>query len=286
MKARFLGTHDGSFHADEVTAAALLAVFNCIDSHQIIRSRKESELRDCEYVCDVGGIYDPSSKRFDHHQAGYEGRLSSAGMILIDLLERKIIDEKVFSFLRDAFVKGVDDHDNGRSNYEVGVSTFSHVIAQFVPPSYDASSEEMRGAFDAAVTFTIGHIQRLLNRFFYVKACEARVHEVMQTSSHVLIFDEAMPWIDIFFENQGESHPALFVIMPADTHWKLRGIPPHTLDRMNVRKPLPLAWSGLMGDELKEMSQIEGAIFCHKGRFISIWETKEDALKALQKVLT
>ena len=33
--------------------------------------------------------------------------------------------------------------------------------------------------------------------------------------------------------------------------------------------------------ELSDASGVQGAIFCHKGRFISIWETKEDALKAL-----
>ncbi|WP_404665082.1 MYG1 family protein [Rhabdochlamydiaceae symbiont of Dictyostelium giganteum] len=285
MKARFLGTHDGSFHADEVTAAALLIVFDCIDPHHIIRSRKESELTPCEYVCDVGGIYDPSLKRFDHHQVGYAGELSSAGMILLHLLETNVIDQKTFTFLKDSFVQGVDDHDNGRSTFEVGVSTFSHVISQFVPPSYQVSSHEMKEAFDQAVAFTVGHIRRLLSRYHYIKACENRVHHVMKKGHDVLIFDEAMPWMDIFFENGGESHPALFVIMPADSHWKLRGIPPHTLDRMNVRKPLPLAWSGLMGEALKEISQIEGAIFCHKGRFISIWETKEDAMKALQEVL-
>jgi uncharacterized UPF0160 family protein len=54
---------------------------------------------------------------------------------------------------------------------------------------------------------------------------------------------------------------------------------------MSVRHPLPLEWAGLLGDELKKASGIDGAIFCHKGRFISVWETKEDALKALQIVL-
>ena len=39
-------------------------------------------------------------------------------------------------------------------------------------------------------------------------------------------------------------------------------------------------------EELKKVSGIKGAIFCHKGRFISIWETKEDALKALHAALS
>jgi uncharacterized UPF0160 family protein len=49
--------------------------------------------------------------------------------------------------------------------------------------------------------------------------------------------------------------------------------------------PLPESWAGLMDEELKKASGISGAIFCHKGRFISVWETKDDALKALNLIL-
>ncbi len=54
---------------------------------------------------------------------------------------------------------------------------------------------------------------------------------------------------------------------------------------MKVRVPLPEAWAGLMDEELKKASGISGAIFCHKGRFISVWETKKDALRALKLAL-
>ena len=73
--------------------------------------------------------------------------------------------------------------------------------------------------------------------------------------------------------------------MPSGMHWKLRGIPPNSRDRMKIRKPLPERWAGLMGEQLKKVTEIQGAIFCHKGRFISVWETKEDAMNALKKVM-
>ena len=60
MIKRSVGTHDGSFHADEVTACALLLTFGLIDRDKIVRSRDPKILDECEYVCDVGGIYDPS----------------------------------------------------------------------------------------------------------------------------------------------------------------------------------------------------------------------------------
>ncbi len=285
MRNRSLGTHDGSFHADEVTAAALLLVFNRIDRSQIIRSRETSVLDTCEYVCDVGSLYDPSLKRFDHHQADYQGELSSAGMILRYLFDQGVIDQKKFDFLNEALVMGVDAHDNGRVTLEPGVCTFSQVISNFVPPVYDAPIEVMRHAFDEAVDFATGHLKRLLERYDYVEKCRERVEAAMAQKGAALVFDQALPWMDVFFEMGGERHPAQFIVMPSGTHWKLRGIPPNSRDRMKVRKPLPEAWAGLMDGQLKKVSGIDGAIFCHKGRFISVWETKEAALKALEKAL-
>ncbi len=285
MQARSLGTHDGSFHADEVTAAALLLVFNRIDRNKIIRSRELSVLDQCEYVCDVGSIYDPARKRFDHHQVDYNGELSSAGMVLRYLYDQGVIDKKIFEFYNESLILGVDAHDNGRVVLEVGVCTFSQVIANFVPPVYDAPVEVMRQAFDEAVDFAAGHLRRLLERYKYVEACREVVESAMSKQDVALVFDRAMPWMDVFFEMGGEKHPAQFVIMPSGSHWKLRGIPPSIRERMKVRVPLPEKWAGLMDEQLKKASGIEGAIFCHKGCFISVWETKEDAMKALERVI-
>src|SRR5271170_2959520 len=91
---RSFGAHDGTFHADEVTACALLLLFNLIDADKIVRTRELERLEQCEYVCDVGGIYDPAKKLFDHHQVGYQGSLSSAGMILLHLKASHLINEQ------------------------------------------------------------------------------------------------------------------------------------------------------------------------------------------------
>lgn len=285
MIKRSVGTHDGSFHADEVTACALLLVFGLIDKDKIVRSREMSMLATCEYVCDVGGSYNPQEKRFDHHQSEYTGDLSSAGMILLYLKEEKIINQTIYDFLNRSLILGVDAHDNGRATLEVGVCTFSQVVTNFVPPHYDAPAEEQTRAFFAALNFVEGHLQRLLDRFTYVISCKEKVAESMKKMEKYLFFEEAMPWIECFFDMGGETHPALFVVMPSGGHWKLRGIPPTLEERMKVRIPLPQEWAGLLGEDLKRVSGINGAVFCHKGRFISVWETKEDAYLALECVL-
>lgn len=279
------GTHDGRFHADEVTACALLILFDLIDRDKIHRTRDPAKLNRCDYVCDVGGLYDPALKLFDHHQVDYKGTLSSAGMVLAFLRDNRVISYELFHQLNHELIQGVDAYDNGLELLGPHVATFSHIISNFCPIRYGATPEEEDETFHLALDFTLGHLQRLINRFDYIRSCRSLVKERMEKQADCMIFDEGIPWMDSFFELGGDNHPAKFVIMPAGKHWKLRGIPPNSEERMKVRKPLPAEWAGLLDKDLKEISGIKGAIFCHKGRFISVWETKDDALKALEKSL-
>src|SRR5688500_5175899 len=110
--ARSCGTHDGTFHADEVTACALLMLFDLIDEDKIIRTRDLQILGTCELVCDVGGIYDAKNRLFDQHQVDYQGPLSSAGMILTYLQRQGILKDNEYDFINNTLVMGVDAHDN------------------------------------------------------------------------------------------------------------------------------------------------------------------------------
>ncbi|MCB1107453.1 MAG: MYG1 family protein [Chlamydiia bacterium] len=282
IKPRSFGTHDGSFHADEVTACALLLLFDLIDREKIVRTRNLERLASCEFVCDVGGVYDPSIKRFDHHQSSYNGSYSSAGMILKYLKEEKVIREKLYRYLNGSLVMGVDAIDNGKSTPVVGHCSFSSVIANFVPIRYDANQELFQEAFFKALDFCFNHLKRLVSKFEYIQDCRDKIKDEMGKRKKVMYFNEAMPWIESFFDLGGDKHPAEFIIMPTGDQWKLRGIPPSYDKRMQVRVPMPKKWAGLIGEALKKESGIQGAVFCHKGRFISIWETKEDAEKALE----
>ncbi len=285
MEQRSLGTHDGSFHADEVTACSLLLLFDRIDRDKVYRTRDPKVLENCDYVCDVGGVYDPKKRRFDHHQAGYQGTMSSAGMVLLELKELGVIEGHLYDHINKALVMGVDAHDNGVAKLEPGVTSFSQVISNFMPIEYEAPAAEMDRAFFQAVDFAYGHLERLRRRHHYTIECRGLVKKAMIEGSSALIFEESIPWIENFFDLGGDLHPAQFVIMPSGNHWKVRAIPPSLSERMKVRRALPEPWAGLHEADLKRVSGIDGAVFCHKGRFISIWETKEDALKALHIAL-
>ncbi len=285
MEQRSLGTHDGSFHADEVTACSLLLLFDRIDRDKVYRTRDPKIHDRCDYVCDVGGVYDPATRRFDHHQAEYQGGMSSAGMIFLYLKDQGLMELHLYDYFNKSLIMGVDAHDNGVARLEPGITSFSQVISNFMPIEYDSSDEVMNRAFFTAVEFCLGHLTRMKQRHLYTIECKAAVKKAMIHGSNALIFEESLPWLENFFDLGGDIHPAQFVIMPSGGNWKLRGIPPSLSDRMKVRKALPEQWAGLQDQDLKKVSGIPGAIFCHKGRFISIWTTKEDALKALHIAL-
>ena len=282
---RSFGTHDGSFHADEATACSLLLLYGRIDRDKVNRTRDPAILSRCDYVCDVGGEYNPAKRRFDHHQAEYQGPMSSAGMTLLYLRDQGDIDPLFYEHLNRALIMGVDAHDNGVAKLEPGISSFSQVVSNFLPIEYDVGADEMNAAFFKAVDFIVGHLDRLHKRHLYISDCRTAVQEKMRDGGYAMIFEAPIPWMENFFDMGGDLHPAQFVIMPAGPHWKLRGIPPSMSERMKVRRPLPENWAGLHEEDLKRVSGIDGAIFCHKGRFISIWKTKEDALRALHLAL-
>ncbi len=280
-----VGIHNGPFHADEITACGLLIIFGLIERKNIFRTRDPQVLEKCEYVCDVGGIYDPNNKLFDHHQSEYTGFYSSAGMILEYLYKSEIIGLEEYNYFNSSLVEDVDAHDNGRIPQPEKACTFSHVISNFCAIEYEASLELEDAAFFEALDFATGHLERLWKRFYYRKRSRTEVLEVMNNSDKYLLFDKALPWQENFFALGGNEHPASFVVMPVRGHWKLRGIPPNSTTLLKVRIPQPKEWAGLLDEELKKVSGIDGSIFCHKGLFISVWETKEAALKALEYIM-
>ncbi|VDM68394.1 unnamed protein product [Strongylus vulgaris] len=88
-----IGTHDGKFHCDEAFACFILKRLNQFRDYKLIRTRDPAVLNTCDVIVDVGGVYNHSKKRYDHHQIefnetmqtlgvlDFNTRLSSAGLI-------------------------------------------------------------------------------------------------------------------------------------------------------------------------------------------------------------
>ncbi|HAR80652.1 MAG TPA: hypothetical protein DCR21_07460, partial [Succinivibrionaceae bacterium] len=62
-----IGTHNGSFHADETMACAIISYL--YENSQVIRSSDPDELEKADLIIDVSGIND--SRHFDHHSPAF-----------------------------------------------------------------------------------------------------------------------------------------------------------------------------------------------------------------------
>jgi uncharacterized UPF0160 family protein len=76
---KVIGTHSGTFQADEAMGCFLLQQLPTYRNSKIVRSRDPKVFEELDIVIDVGGVYDHSKKRYDHHQRGYDERFDSTG---------------------------------------------------------------------------------------------------------------------------------------------------------------------------------------------------------------
>lgn len=131
-----IGTHNGHFHADEALAVYMLRQLPMYQPSQLVRTRDPALLETCHTVVDVGGEYDASTNRYDHHQRTFNTtfpnrstKLSSAGLVYMhfgraiiaqrlavseDVEEVNVIWEKLY----ENFIEPVDANDNGISSYD------------------------------------------------------------------------------------------------------------------------------------------------------------------------
>jgi len=79
VSTKVIGTHSGSFQADEAMGCFLLRQLPEYRLSKIVRSRDPKVLEPCDIVIDVGGVYDHDKKRYDHHQREYDERFDDAG---------------------------------------------------------------------------------------------------------------------------------------------------------------------------------------------------------------
>lgn len=127
-----IGTHNASFHCDEVVAVYLLKLLPEYSNGTVLRTRNLEDLDKCDIVVDVGGRFSEVDRQFDHHQRGFtetwsEERkktlLSSAGLVwkyygkailetAYNVSDQNTI-QALHQLLYDLIFESVDANDNG-----------------------------------------------------------------------------------------------------------------------------------------------------------------------------
>jgi uncharacterized UPF0160 family protein len=282
--ATVVATHSGPFHADDVLSWALLRTF--LDPNAtLVRSRDKNELDKADVVFDVGGLFDPAKQRFDHHQNEYTGALSSAGMVLNWLEQDNHVSAELATILRDRLVDYVDAVDNGRQTPDASVPCFSQLIGQLTAGC--ESMEDFDDGFRRAGMFAQAIVTSFATDLADRQASEAAVRAAMdhaqRIGSNLLVLDRYHRWKETYFSHGGIEHPTEFLVHPGvDGRWRSIAIPP-VPNSFAQKRSFPEAWAGLRDDDLARVTAVKGARFCHKNRFIAVFDTREGTLDAMAR---
>ncbi|MCK5664844.1 MAG: MYG1 family protein [Thiotrichaceae bacterium] len=281
MNNKTIATHNGNFHADDVfSIAALKSIF---PSFKLIRTRNLELIGKSDIVIDVGGEYAPEIDRFDHHQRGGAGErengipYSSFGLIWQKYgLEICQGNQDVANAVDTGLVSTIDAIDCGHvEGVSKGIS-LSQTISMFNPTWQEESHFDT--CFDEAVDFA----SRVLTRFIASAKGGISAKKIVAKAidnaddPRVIVLEKYTPWKRTV---HALSEEALYVIYPSQTgQWRIQTVPVE-LGSFEDRKSLPKQWAGLSDNELKEVTGIDDAMFCHNGLFIAGAESFESAIK-------
>jgi uncharacterized UPF0160 family protein len=285
-----IATHDGTFHADEVFAIAILKLIYTDIS--IIRSRDPEKFNKADIIIDIGGKYDANNKFFDHHMTEGAGTrpndipYAACGLIWKHYGKELAPSKIVYDNIERSIIQSIDAIDTGYSmddNFnKLNQYTVSDIIDGFNPPWYD---EEISSdtAFEQAISFAEKILKNKLNHALGIKKAATYVREAILNTidPRYVVLDKYCPWQDIVLEESD----ALFVAFPASPgDWRVRAVPLKK-GSFQLKQPLPKEWAGKTLHEMPEITGVADATFCHRSCFIAGAKSREGAIALIKLAL-
>ncbi|MDO8728338.1 MAG: MYG1 family protein [bacterium] len=282
-------THSGSFQADDIFAVAILIL--AVGESEVIRTRDKDQIAKADYVVDVGMIYDPSKFRFDHHQLGGAGErpngipYASCGLVWKEYGERLAGGREEADLIDTSLMQPLDAHDNGVAiaDYRFkGIRTYS-IVDFFYSylPSLHQNEEELYRIFMDLVVVAKDLLLREISKAKVVIASEAKVRTVYEMSAdkRILILSEDLPWRRVL----SEKLEVMFVVYPRnDGQWGIRAV---SDVGYTSRRSFPATWAGKTDKDLQEITGVTDAVFCHRGLFMAVAESRGGAIKLAKLAL-
>lgn len=289
-------THSGKFHADDAWAVGVLKVL--FPDAQVVRTRDPALVEAADFAVDVGGVWDPATGRFDHHQKGFAGArptgvpYASAGLVWREYGARCVTalaaahtghslpDDQAAEIAHaiDAdIVQYLDLSDVGAAKNAPGGYGLSAVVSGFNPNwldeqrlGYGAAADDYRhDQFMRAVAMlTDVIVNAVKSRVGAALATEqVRQAQVLEQGRVIFLENGALPWGRVVREEMPE---VLFVISHniAEQRHMIHTIPVSP-DSFAARADLPESWAGLRDAQLAAVTGVPDAGFCHNGRFIA-----------------
>jgi uncharacterized UPF0160 family protein len=289
-----VATHDGSFHADEVFALAVLSLLG--EPIEVVRTRDAAAMAACDVRVDVGFADDPATGDFDHHQKGGAGErrngvpYASFGLVWREHGARLCGgDRDIAARVDQSLVQGIDANDAGHALSAplldgLRAMTVSGVIGTLNPTwEEQLTPEEERRRFDEALALATRIVER------EIAAASAEQHAARLVAGaiaraedpRVIVLDRDVPWKEVVV---AEAPEALFVVYPKRSGWGVEAVP-RELGSFDNRRDLPEAWAGLDGPELARLTGVEDAAFCHAKRFLAVARSPEGAAALVEQAL-
>lgn len=294
-----VGTHDGTYHADDVMASAIITLAFPDSIITTVRTRNHKELASCDIVFDVGGTYDTTKGQFDHHMRMGAGKrvngvpYSSAGLLwkyygygICERLFSGTDTEQMFDAVDASLIQPIDAIDNGFDPYAEAqadapfeILTISRILHSF-NPTWKESDLDTDKAFDEASALALLILKRSLAQADSVIDAKSQIgHYTSKLDNpNVLVMDKNIPWESVVVQN----HPdILYVVFPGkgkSPSWRVQCVP-KSVGALNQRKSFPSLWFGLMDEDLANVTGVQDAVFCHKNGFISVATSKEGAIQ-------
>jgi uncharacterized UPF0160 family protein len=314
-----IATHSGSFHADDVFGVGVL--MGVFPSHTLLRTRNNALIEAADFAVDVGGLWDASTGRFDHHQRGFAGAraaqmvdglekpgvgYASAGLVwsafgadyVQVLATSKAYDldapalEEIARSIDHSLVQYLDIVDTGQGDVAPGIFGLSALVAQLNSNWMDehglsagAKAQQNEQGFREAVAI----VRKFLDRAIIKKISQIRSRDIVRQAprlagGRVLHLQEGgMPWTRVVVDEMPE---VLFVIYPDSEgdQYQVKTVPVEP-GSFVARRDLPQAWSGLRDHELAAVTGVPDSVFCHSNLFIGGARSLDGAIRLAELAL-
>ena len=253
-----IATHNGIFHADEVSAVALLKIFTD-DNFTVERVQHSiTDFSQYDMVLDIGRKYD-AIKYFDHHQN--RGGKSSAGLIW----EYLGVESQYFKISQ--LVKKIDVHDVGE--VQAGAFEYSNLIRCYNTNKINDDEAQLK-AFYKAVDFAITVFTALKNAQDEILKAQKIVANsyLFNRNPKILYLDTFTPHWSSYIN--GELTPHIKAIVWEDENKIKVKIVPNRVGSFELNG--------------KKLPQDKSMEFVHSAGFFAIAKDESTMMKYLKKV--
>lgn len=238
-------THSGCFHADEVMACTLLKYHPEFKNYVILRSRNKDIWKKADCIVDVGGVFNPQEKKYDHHMSTFIDYfnkelkitpilLSAAGLVykyegkqIIESLfktwncydEMKDLISSIHDKLYINLIHGIDGEDNGISQYPKcenikqykNSTSYGSLVSKLNPSILNSNdqSTQFKLALKLGEEIFLSEIKMLT--FIYYPAYQ-HVKQAFENrfkihkSGKVLLIEKEIPWKEHLFTLEEENN--------------------------------------------------------------------------------